>query len=220
MKTVIKNRMLIAYHIFLMLLMSNGLLHSQTSFVFDDFDKETKASKIKQQSFINFFEGYGVYSNNAIVDLMRVPINPPYKINEKVLRIESTLAAGYGRDNWLSIRRDFDEPKDLRSFKGVKINIKVVEPAEVQFRLTLIDLQGDREELWWHNFPRALLKSKKEWATFCLPFDTFILSHGVGTRHNNFKIDLEKISGYEINLISTSDNAESCVILVNDILTY
>ena len=193
-------------------------LQSQTLIV-DNFNKEPVDVSKKYPSYVDTQGSYDIYYVEANLQLSRVSISEN-NTTDKVLRLEFTLPPHFSWGNWLSIRREFQSPLKLEDYKGLKLNLRIEDPASDAFlRITLSDLTDDLkqgDEMWWFDCNRDLLKSKtSKWIQVYIPFDGFKVSHGAGTRHNDYKLDLGKIVAYEINLISESRNSQNGIIYLD-----
>ena len=198
------------------------LLFSQT-LILDSFDiiSTTESEKFPDYRFTQ--EGYDIYYKNANVKLSRVTICP--RNGNKALRIAYQLPPEYSWGNWLTIRYQFKSPIDLTMYQGLELKIKVERPSpDVILRITLSDLVDNnikKDELWWFDFASNLLGERtKKWTSIRIPFSKAKLSYGEGARHNDSKLNLKKISAYEINFISTSREKVQGTILVDSLLAY
>ena len=198
-------------------------LQSQT-LVVDNFSKKPIGKSKKHPNYVGTQDGYDIYYVKASLQLSLVPISPN-NTSDKVMRLEFTLPPHFSWGNWLSVRREFQSPLKLKVYKGLKLNLRVENAsADAFLRITLSDLTDDvkkGDELWWFDCNRDLLKNKtQEWIQIYIPFDGFKVSRGAGTRNNDYKLNLNKIVAYEINLISESINSQNGIIYLDYLRAY
>jgi hypothetical protein len=197
-------------------------LYSQT-LMLDSFDSISTTQNEKFPRYVFTQEGYDIYYKNANVKLSRVIICP--QNGNKTLRISYQLPPEFSWGNWLTIRSQFKAPMDLTMYQGLELKLKVEIPSpDVILRITLADL-GDnnnvRDELWWFDFASNLLGERtKKWISVRIPFSNGKLSYGEGARHNDSKLNLKKISAYEINFVSSSSEKVEGAILVDSLRAY
>jgi len=163
-------------------------------------------------------KGYGIYYAEAKVKLSHVSFDS----RDKGLKVDFKLPPYFSWGNWLTIRREFGSPINLSKYNGLKMNLYVMKPCDAKFRMTLCDLNksGNSDEMWWHDFEENILSKKGKWIKLKAPFDKFKISHGGGTRHNDNKLDLSRVVGYEINVISSSKDDVSGIFVVDKLSAY
>jgi hypothetical protein len=174
--------------------------------VLDDFDNEPNAVNRTYPDLMSVQQGYEVYYKSAVVQLSRIG-NGASNPREKVLRVKFDLPPTFEWGNWCSIRRDYEQPIDLDGYTGLELMVRVDQPSSEAFlRISLADLASDSlktDELWWFDCDKSLLSlTPAEWTRISIPFNRFVCSHGAGTRHNDYKLNLKKIIAYEINIVS------------------
>jgi len=189
--------------------------------VIDDFDKDPKSFSPQFPNFRFRSLGYSIFFERATVELTRVVMSD----DDQALRIKYNLPSLHEWGNWLSIRREFDSLMDLTGYSGFKLDIKVEIPSDAKLRITLADavvVEGAvRDELWWFDFEDNVLGSDtNQWRTLTIPFEKFYQSYGDGTRFNDGKLDLSKITAYEINIVSIKQAHPKGKVLVNSLVTF
>jgi hypothetical protein len=189
----------------------------------DSFDSISTTESKKFPDYVRTQEGYDICFENANVKLSRLTICP--ENGNKALRISYQLPPGFSWGNWLTIRSQFKAPMDLTIYQGLELKLKVEKPAsDVILRITLSDLRdngNEIDELWWFDFaPNLLGERTKKWVSIRIPFSNGKLSYGKGSRHNDLKLNLKKISAYEINFVSSSSEKVEGAILVDSLRAY
>jgi hypothetical protein len=151
-------------------------LRAQTLMI-DNFEKEPTNVGKKYPKYVGTQEGYDIYYEKADVRLSRVQVNPK-DTNDKALRADFNLPPAFSWGNWLSVRREFQSPMNLQSYKGLELKVKVDVPSPEAFlRIALSDLTDDNkggDEMWWFDCDKNLLKTKTaKWNQIRLPFNRF-----------------------------------------------
>ncbi|GEM_PF-3578007 len=192
--------------------------------VLDNFDKAPTNVGKKYSHFAGTQSGYDLYYEKAGVQLSFVKTSARDS-SHKALRMAFDLPPALYWGNWLSIRRGFQPPKNLANFKGLLLNLRVEVPTpDALLRITLADLadgMGDRDELWWFDCDKSLLKRQtSQWIQLRIPFADFSPAYGIGTRFNDGKKNLKKIVAYEISLISDAGKHAQGVILLDSLRAY
>lgn len=151
-------------------------------------------------------DGYGIYYDKA-----EVQMNWEKDENmNKVMKIKYKIPYLKKWGNWFSIVREFDSVKNFENHSGIRLVFKNQSSSSVKIRLTIRDLLSNKrkeqkDEMWWmDNFENYIIDDSEDWITIHAPFNKFYLSKGMGTRQNDKKLNLSRISAYEISLISTS----------------
>ena len=186
--------------------------------VIDNYNRPAKPGT-EYTHFVGTMDGYDIYYVKADLALSRIPISPKDTL-DMVLRLDFDLPPFFEWGNWLSVRREFQDPLDLSRYKELILNVKVEVPVTDAFlRITLSDLTGDvnkGDEMWWFDCSRDLLKNTdQKWIEVHIPLDGLRISYGAGTRHNDYKLNLSRIVAYEIDIISESRVNQKGVILVD-----
>jgi len=194
-------------------------LQAQTLMI-DSFDKKSTTASKKYPGYRGSQEGYDVYYESANVKLSLVHHNTP-DTSDKALRIEFDLSSGF----WLSVRKEFPSSLNLDGYQGVELNLCVtIATPNVRLRITLSDSTDDKkdgDEMWWFDCDPTLLNNKNtKWTKVPMPFDRFYPSYGIGSRHNDGKLNLKKIIAYEVNLISEAGKIEAGRICINSFRAY
>ena len=189
----------------------------------DSFDKEQAATGNKHPHFVRSELGYDIYFVKATVELSRVSAGLKDSTN-KALRMHFDLPPYFG-GNWASVHKDFHPALNLQGYQGLRLRLKIETPTEAAFlRITVCDMSKDTstgDEMWWFDCPKELLTGMAgKWVSVQAPFDSFKESSGEGTRHNDGKLDLSRISAYEVNLVSESKAEQSGTILINNLRAY
>ena len=189
------------------------------TYIVDSFDKETKSGESKYPGYIGTQLGYDIYYDDADVKLSYVDVNSS-ETTDKALHIKFNLPPIFSWGNWLTIRKEFNSPRNLSVYGGLSLLLKVEAPSpETTLRISLSDIvdgQEQEDENWWFDCEISLLKRKTQgWIEVLIPFDSFYISYGAGTRHNDYKKNLREIIAYEINLISKSEKKQNGIILLN-----
>ena len=116
---------------------------------------------------------------------------------------------------------------NLKGYAGLEISLKVVKPSNAHLRITLSDAVSPKtgekygpDEMWWFDCDAHVLKTNQGCITIRAPFNSFYLSHGAGTRHNDRIFDLSKIIAYEINLVSRQNEHPKGIIFVKSLRGY
>lgn len=172
---------------------------------------------------VKVWGGYGIYFEKAKVDLQHVPATGA----KKALSISYRLPPYFDWGNWLSVRREFERPLDLRNYKGLKLSVRTESAENTRFRITLTDVKDDRDvsihgadELWWFDAPATLLTPGTGVQTLYAPFDEFYLGYGAGMRWNDKKLDLSRIVAFEINLVSSGGTEGRGTVIVDCLRAY
>ena len=168
--------------------------------------------------------GYGIYFRKADAQLSIVPVSE----TDKALRIQYELPPFFSWGNWLSIRKEFKSPLDLRDYRGLALELKVEVPSDAMLRMTLSDVETRKDaekhgadELWWYDFDTATLKhTTQKWVTLRAPFQDFSLSYGDSVRHNDGQLDLSKIVGYELNIVSSRNEHPKGSLLIDSLRAF
>ena len=203
--------------IFAALPLENALAKDK-SIVVDDFQNENQRY-IRAHGPNRVSSGFALHFDRVDVKLTVENLNR----TEKVLRIDYDIPPLHDWGNWLSIRREFDDLVDLRNCKNLVIRLKVDSPSNAKLRISLSDVvdpkDRKRDELWWYDGASDQLSDRSgDWVTLTVPLAKFYESYGDGTRHNDSRLDLSKISGYEINIIAERDEHPQGVILLGPIV--
>ena len=53
-----------------------------------------------------------------------------------------------------------------------------------------------------------------------LPFAGFYESYGAGTRHNDHKLDLSRVTAYEVNMVAKAGESPEGVVIFNALTSY
>lgn len=192
--------------------------------IIDDFDEAPTFPGKKYPRHARTELGYDIYYERATVRLSHIDksVDRP---GDKALRVEYDLPPAFSWGNWASVRREFASPKNLQEYKGLEFRLRVDVPSsEGSLRLTLADITEDSrggDELWWFDIDKNALKSKtSKWAQIRISFARFFASYGEGTRHNDGKLNLKKIIGYEINFLSKPGKHAKGVIALDSLRAY
>jgi hypothetical protein len=201
------------------------LSESFASVCFDLFTGMAAGStKHHFSNFIREEAGFDIYYARAEVFLNEetdAKMNP----NPTSLKITFNLPPALPFGNWLSLRKNFQEPQNLEGYSGiiVKLKVKAIKPGAI-LRITLADIaeyNSENDELWWFNLDKNLLKTVSgNWIEIKMPFDSAKISYGEGVRHNNGKFDLDKIVAYEFNLVSGEKKHPAGTLIIQSICTY
>jgi hypothetical protein len=127
---------------------------------------------------------------------------------------------------WGSIRRETGTLTDLSAYSGIRLRLRVDEPADsILLRVTIADVASaadvgvkGRDELWWCENTDVLNSSVGEWQTVTCPFDKFVLAN-VG-RGNNRRLDLASIVAYEISVVSEKDTGSKGTVVIDSLVAY
>ena len=197
----------------------------QPPVVLDDFTKAMANKKCPNYSSSDIISerfGYCIYCDDksANVDLS----NTITEDGKNALRINFDL----DRASWISIRKEFRQPRDLYCYTGICCDIKVEVPCTAQLRFTLVDIvksenktQLPNDELWWCTFKSALLNDKSNsWISLNMPYTVFESGYGVGSRLNNLKQDFWNIIAFELNILPDSNQGTKGNFLLKDLMTY
>lgn len=200
-----------------------NLLSAQTVTV-DNFDKEPPNVGKKYPRYAGTQRGYDIYCEKAGIQLSFVKISPRDS-SHKALRMAFDLPPALYWGNWASVRREFQPPMNLATYKGLLLNLRVdVSTPDAVLRISLADLTDDMkggDELWWFDCDKNLLNRKTpQWIQLRIPFADFSPAYGIGTRFNDGKKNLKKIIAYEISLISDSGKHSKGVILLDSLRAY
>jgi hypothetical protein len=203
-----------------------GVVHAQDygiedPLVLDDFYEDPSWHPDWFPKLRSVVMGYGVYYDSAEASLSRVAVGK----DVYALRIEYDVPPLHDWGNWLSIRREFDSVLDLSDCKALRLGVRVRVPSDAKLRITLadvVDLDNRRkDEMWWFDFGEGVLsRAEGEWQTLTVPLKRFYKSYGEGTRHNDGKLDLSKITAYEINIVSKSGTHPAGTFDVKSLVAY
>lgn len=167
---------------------------------------------------VRTWHGYGIYFEEAEVDLQHVPRSGA----KKALSISYRLPPHFDWGNWLSVRRELSPLLDLRRYEGLALSVRTEAAENSRLRITLTDVRDERDaarhgadELWWFDAPAALLTPGTGVQTLYAPFEEFYLGYGAGMRHNDGKLDLSRIVAFEINLVSTGGGEGRGTVIVD-----
>ncbi len=190
--------------------------------VVDDFDGLGRVREYKsfRGETVKSWEGYGIYFEEAEVDLRRIPV----AANDLALEVQFDL---FNWGNWLSIRRELGVVVDLSGYDGLELEVQAEQVQNAQLRITLSDVESQddaqvhgADEMWWFEAPEEFLSQQGKSVILKAPFDEFDLAEGAGTRYNDGRLDLSKIVAYEINLISTGRASGAGTLRLNSLQTY
>lgn len=188
--------------------------------IIDGFDTggQVPRDRSRHQGYRFSALGYDVYYDKADVSLSRSGAGD----GDSALSIGYDLPPFHDWGNWISVRREFDQPLDLTGCTGLKMDLRVMKPSGAKLRITLADIDSaGRDELWWFDFDGGVLAAGGDsWRTVMLPFDGFSESYGEGTRHNDDKLDLSGIIAYEVNVVSPAGARTKGAVALNELATY
>jgi hypothetical protein len=131
------------------------------------------------------------------------------------------LALEYETITWLSVRRGFYELQNLCGCSGIQFDAYKIDPnSDGTLRLTIADLacsedSRKEDELWWSMEMFDIL-SNDGWQTVKIPFKSFDVAYGTGTRQNDYKLGLGCALAIEFNFIDTSVGS----VLIRNVRTY
>lgn len=161
-------------------------------------------------------ENYGIFFEQATGKITRAD-------QSGALLFEYDVPPAQSWGNWLSFRREFSQKVDLTGCTGVEVEIRNERPSDAQLRLTLCDVTSpadSSDEMWWFDFPRGSLSRTGEVLTLRAPFRRFEISSGSGTRQNDGKLDLTRITAYEINVLSAPGERPNGAFVLQAIRAY
>jgi hypothetical protein len=164
----------------------------------------------------NFVENYGIYFEQATAKITRAD-------QSGALLFEYDVPPAQSWGNWLSFRREFSQKVDLTGCTGLEVEIRIERPSDARLRLTLCDVSSpaDRsDEMWWFDFPRGTLSKTGDSFILRAPFSGFGISYGGGTRQNDGKLDLTRITAYEINVLSAPGEHPTGAFLLRAVRAY
>jgi hypothetical protein len=165
--------------------------------------------------------GFCIYFDSAEVDLMLIEVDTLG--SDKSLQIKYLLPIYHFWGNWLSVRKEFSKPIDLSAYKGLIIRLRVNIASNAVLRVTLSDITQEKQlgdDMWWSDNKTVLGEYTGEWIEIKMPFDKFYESFGEGTRHNDGKLNLKRIVGFDINIISKPREVASGKLQIDYIKTY
>ncbi len=153
--------------------------------------------------------GFNIYYDLAEATITTVPAR--LSDDRAGLRIVYLLPVHHLWGNWLTLRREFDQVRDLDGCTGVALDLRVLKPSSCRLRIGLADLTASarRDEVWWGDTDIPVLAdSDAGWVTVTIPFQDFRRSRGEGTSFNDGRLDLSRLCAYEISFISPA--GEKC----------
>lgn len=165
---------------------------------------------------VSTVSGFGFYRIKARADL---------RVEDSSLVINYGLPFALSWGNWLSIRRQFAKPADLKNWSGIEFEIKVDSASyHARLRLALCDTDpkmmkatnGEWDNLWWCDFSESALQVERDWTTVKAPFSSFSKSYGAGARKSSLgRINLSMVTAYEISLITNGNSAKGQIRIRN-----